>query len=55
MVFEAFIITDKENRVKLFEKTFLMVYVILEVVFGILFLILSGTEVDNFTFNGVRV
>ena len=46
MVVEAFLMTDKANRVKFFEKTFLIANVSLEVVFGILFLILNGADID---------
>ena len=46
MVVAAFSIVDKANRVRFFEKTFLMVNVSPEVVLGMLFLTLSGADVD---------
>ena len=42
----AFSVVDKANRVRFFEKTFLVANVSPEVVLGIFFLILSGTDVD---------
>ena len=38
--------TDKVNQVRFFEETFLMANVSPEVVFGMLFLTLSGADVD---------
>ena len=46
MVVEAFSVIDKANRVKFFEKTFLMADVSPEVVLGMLFLTLSDADVD---------
>ena len=46
MVIAAFSITDKANRVRFFEETFLVANVSPEVVFGILFLTLSGADID---------
>lgn len=41
IVIIAFFITDKINRVKFFEKIFLVINIILKVVFGMSFLIFS--------------
>ena len=46
MVVAAFLVEDKTNRVSFFEKTFLVTNVSPEVVLGMLFLILSGADVD---------
>ena len=46
MVVAAFSVVDKANRVRFFEETFLVANVSLEVVLGILFLTLSGADVD---------
>ena len=46
MVVVAFSVENKVNQVKFFEETFLVVNVSLEVVFGMLFFILSGADVD---------
>ena len=46
MVVTAFSMIDKANWVKFFEKTFLVANIGLEVVFVILFLTLSGVDVD---------
>ena len=46
MVVAAFSVTDKANRVRFFELTFLVANVSLEVVFGMLFLTLSGADFD---------
>ena len=46
MVVSAFSVTNKANRVKFFEKTFLVANVSPEVVFGMPFLTLSGADVD---------
>ena len=46
MVVTAFLVTDKANRVRFFEETFLVAIVSLEIVLGMLFLILSGADVD---------
>ena len=42
----AFSVIDKANRVKSFEKTFLVANVSSDVVFGMLFLTLSGVNID---------
>ena len=46
MVVAALSVEDKANRVRFFEKTFLVANVSPEVVFEMLFLILSGADVD---------
>ena len=46
MVIAAFSVVDKANRVRFFEETFLVANISLEVVLGMLFLTLSGTDVD---------
>ena len=46
MVVAAFAVEDKANQVRFFEKTFLVANVSPKVVFGMPFLILSGTNVD---------
>ena len=46
MVVVAFSVTDKANRVRFFEETFLVANVSPEVVLGMLFLTLSGADVD---------
>ena len=46
MVVAAFSLTDKANRVRFFEETFLVANVSPEAVFGMLFLTLSGADVD---------
>ena len=46
MVVAAFSVVDKANRVRFFEKTFLVANVSLKVVLEILFLTLSGVDVD---------
>ena len=46
MVVAAFSVTDKANRVRFFEETFLVANVSLEVVLGMPFLTLSGADVD---------
>ena len=45
-VVAAFLVTDKANQVRFFEKTFLVANISPEVVFGMLFLILSGANVN---------
>ena len=45
MVITAFLVTDKANWVKFFEEIFLVANVSLEVVFGMLFLILSNANI----------
>lgn len=46
IVVTAFSLTDKANRVKFFKKTFMVANINLEVVFGMLFFILSGADVN---------
>ena len=46
MVVAAFLVVDKANRVRFFEETFLVANVSSEIVFGMLFLTLSGADVD---------
>ena len=46
MVVAAFSVVDKVNQVRFFEKTFLVANINLEVVFRMLFLTLSGANVD---------
>ena len=46
MVVTAFSVTNKANRVRFFEETFLVANISLEVVLGMLFLTLSGADVD---------
>ena len=46
MVVTAFSVTDQANRVKFFEKTFLVANVSPDVVFGIPFFTLSDADVD---------
>ena len=48
MVVAAFTVMNKTNKVKFFEKTFLIANVSPKVVFGILFLILSDADVNFF-------
>ena len=46
MVVAAFLVTDKANRVRFFEETFLVANVSPEVVLGMPFLTLSGADID---------
>ena len=46
IVVVAFSITDKANQVRFFKKTFLVTNVSPEIVFKMLFLTLSGADVD---------
>ena len=46
MVVAAFLVEDKANRVRFFEKTFLVANISPEVVLGMPFLTLSGTDID---------
>ena len=46
IVVVVFSVVDKANRVRFFEKTFLVANVSLEVVFGMSFLTLSNADVD---------
>ena len=48
IVVTAFSVTDKANRVRFFEKTFLMANISLKVVFGMSFLTLSGANINFF-------
>ena len=42
----AFSVTDQANKVRFFEETFVVANVSLDMVFGMLFLTLSGADVD---------
>ena len=46
MVVVAFLVVDKANRVRFFEETFLVANVSPEVVLRMLFLTLSGADID---------
>ena len=46
MVVVAFSVTGKANRVRYFEKTFLVADISLEIVLEMFFLTLSGTNID---------
>ena len=46
IVVAAFLVTDKANRVRFFEETFLVANISSEVVFGMFFIILSGADVN---------
>ena len=46
MIVAAFSVINKANQVKFFEKTFLVANISPEVVFGMLFLTLSGSNID---------
>ena len=46
MVVAAFSVFDQADRVRFFEKTFLIANISPDVVFGILFLILSGADIN---------
>ena len=46
VIVTVFLVKDKTNRVRLFEETFLVANVSPELVFGILFLILGGANID---------
>ena len=46
IVVAAFSMVDKINRVRFFEKTFMMANVSPEIVFGMFFLTLSSIDVD---------
>ena len=52
MIVAAFSMKNKANQVRFFEKTFLVANVSPEVVFKMLFLTLSGADVDFFDFLG---
>ena len=46
MVVAAFSIIDQADRIRFFEKTFLVAYISLDVVLGMPFLTLSGADID---------
>ena len=46
MIVSTFSMSDKDDRERFFEKSFLLADVNPEVVFGILFLTMSNTNVD---------
>ena len=46
IVVAVFLVEDKANQVKFFKKTFLVANVSPEIVLGMLFLTLSGADVD---------
>ena len=46
IVIMAFSVIDQANKIKLFEKIFLVANVSSDVVFGMFFLILSGANID---------
>ena len=46
IVVAAFSVMDKGNWVRFFEETFLVANISLEVIFGMLFLTLSGANID---------
>ena len=46
MVVAAFSVENKANQIRFFKETFLVANVSPEVVFGILFLTLSGADID---------
>ena len=46
MVVLIFFILDKDDRERFFEKSFLLADVNLDVVFGMLFLIMSNADID---------
>ena len=46
MVVAAILVVDKANQVRFFEETFMVANVSPEVVFGMLFLTLSGADID---------
>ena len=46
IVVAIFLVIDWANKIKFFEKTFLVANVSLDIVFGILFLFLNDTNVD---------
>ena len=54
VVVAAFSLTDKTNRVRFFEKTFLVANINPKIVYDMFFLTLSGADVDSYTLNGVR-
>ena len=55
VVVAAFLVTNKTNQVRFFEKTFLVANVSPKVVLGMFFLILSNADIDNFTLNRVYI
>ena len=46
IVVAAFLMTDQINKIWFFEKTFLMINIRLDVIFGMPFLILSGANIN---------
>ena len=46
MVVTVFLVTDKVNRIRFFEKTFLVANISLELVFEMFFLTLNDVDVD---------
>ena len=46
MVVTTFLIVNKANRVRFFEKIFLVANISLKIVFGMLFLALSSADID---------
>ena len=46
MVVAVFLVTDQADKIRFFEETFLIANVSLDVVFGMLFLTLSGADID---------
>ena len=46
MVVAAFSVTDQADKVRFFEETFLVANVSPDVIFGMLFLTLSGADID---------
>ena len=46
MIVAVFLVTDQVDRVKFFEKTFLIINISLDVVFGMFFLTLSSANVN---------
>ena len=46
MIVAAFLVVDRANQVKFFEKTFLVANVSLKIVFGMPFLTLSSADVN---------
>ena len=46
IVFTFFILDHKDDRKRFFEKSFLLVNVKLDIVFGMLFLIITNADID---------
>ena len=55
IVITVFLMIDKTNWVKFFEKTFLVANVSPKVVFEMPFYILTGVDIDSYMFNGVHI